>query len=402
MPLLRRYRNQWLRKALFFLTTAWFLIDIIRFHSLSFSGDRRVSHGSASSPRVFIASTHWNNEHILRNYWNQAVLDLVDYFGSNNTFVSVYESGSWDDSKGALRDLQEKLKAVDARHKVVLDDTTHEDEITQGPGARGDGWIDTPRGKKELRRIPYLSRLRNLSLKPLEELAEEGIYFDKILFLNDVVFTLEDTLTLLNTNSGLYAAACSLDFSKAPNYYDTFALRDSEGHEAVMSTWPYFRAAHSRSALKHNQPVPVSSCWNGMVFMDAAPFYSEPALRFRGISDSLALSHLEGSECCLIHQDNPKSRTHGVYVNPNVKVGYNWEAYEKMNIPGYRMPFLQYLYATWENRVRRWFSTDWFKMRIVKSRVRSWERSAKHRSEAGIDCLINEMQVLVNNGWAHV
>ena len=69
---------------------------------------------------------------------------------------------------------------------------------------------------------------------------------------------------LLNTNEGEYAAACSLDFSKPPKYYDTFALRDADGLEHAMQTWPYFRSSKSRSAMKRSKPVPVSSCWNGM------------------------------------------------------------------------------------------------------------------------------------------
>lgn len=73
-----------------------------------------------------------------------------------------------------------------------------------------------------------------------------------------------DIFALLNTNNGEYAAACALDFSKPPLYYDTFALRDWEGHEHVMQTWPYFRAEESRRALKDSRPVPVSSCWNGV------------------------------------------------------------------------------------------------------------------------------------------
>jgi hypothetical protein len=71
-------------------------------------------------------------------------------------------------------------------------------------------------------------------------------------------------MTLLNTNQGEYAAACSLDFSKPPRYYDTFALRDSDGHKHLMQTWPYFRSSKSRAAMKSMSPVPVKSCWNGM------------------------------------------------------------------------------------------------------------------------------------------
>lgn len=73
-----------------------------------------------------------------------------------------------------------------------------------------------------------------------------------------------DVFALLDTNHGDYAAACSVDFSKPPNYYDTFALRDAAGHEAVSSTWPFFRDAATRYAMKHFAPIQVKSCWNGI------------------------------------------------------------------------------------------------------------------------------------------
>ena len=113
------------------------------------------------------------------------MLDLVDYFGAENVYVSIYESGSWDDSKQALRVLDNDLERKGVRRTVRLNDTTHADEMKQ-PAT--DGWIETPRGKKELRRIPYLSKLRNLALEPLND-SSDGARFDKVLFLNDVVFT---------------------------------------------------------------------------------------------------------------------------------------------------------------------------------------------------------------------
>ncbi|KAL9070523.1 MAG: hypothetical protein Q9161_004820 [Pseudevernia consocians] len=273
--------------------------------------------------KIFITSIHWNNEPILRSNWNQAVLELVDYFGVEDVYVSVYESGSWDNTKEALRLLDDDLERKGVRRTVTLNETTHADEMKQ-PAT--DGWIQTPRGKKELRRIPYLSRLRNLALEPLNYL-EDGTKFDKVLFLNDVVFTTEDVTTLLATRDGDYSAACSLDFAKPPHYYDTFALRDNDGHEAVTSIFPYFRSKSSRSAMISGHPVPVQSCWNGIVAFDAAPFYDPNRLKFRGVPDSLALHHVEGSECCLIHVDNPLTQSHGVWLNPNVRVGYSPEAY---------------------------------------------------------------------------
>lgn len=240
-------------------------------------------------------------------------------------------------------------------------------------------------------------------MEPLHSLAQEGIFFDKILFLNDVVFALDDVLMLLRTNHGHYAATCSLDFSKPPRFYDTFALRDSEGHEAIMSTWPYFRSHASRDAVKQGDPVPVSSCWNGMVFMKADSFYSKDThLRFRGIPDSLASSHLEASECCLIHHDNPLSLDDGVFVNSFVRVGYNKPAYDAMNGIRGELSLFGYLYGAWANRILRWSTTEWFKKRVVKRRLDQWQSLHGTQGETGVNCLINEMQVLVGNGWAHV
>lgn len=336
------------------------------------------------------------------------MIELVKEIGKENVYVSVQESGSWDDSKGALRELDAKLEELGVKKRIVLDPTTHADEIAKPPAE--EGWIHTPRvgeGEKELRRIPYLARLRNEVMQPFYELQGNGSEkFDKVLWLNDVVFTTQDVKNLLATRGGEYAAACSLDFSKPNGHlYDTFALRDFEGREQVMSKWPYFRARESRRAVKANHPVPVASCWNGMVVMDAAPFYnSANPLAFRGIRDSLADSHLEGSECCLIHADNPLSRTHGVWINPSVRVGYNPLAYAAVN-PAGDGPWVStfgILYGSWVNRLKRWCTTTWLKEMVVKRRVQAWGLESDENVERGPFCLINEMQVLIWNGWAHV
>ena len=57
----------------------------------------------------------------------------------------------------------------------------------------------------------------------------------------------------------------------------------------------------------------------------------------------------------------------------------------------------------WRNRLRRWLTTVWFKEYMVSRRVRNWAaQDPQLRQEGGMHCLINEMQVLISNGWAHV
>ncbi|RDA96042.1 hypothetical protein CP533_5813 [Ophiocordyceps camponoti-saundersi (nom. inval.)] len=408
------------------------LLEVLWIHDKLASGDQqRMSLTGRPHQRIYIASMHFNNGDMLRNHWNDAVIRLTEEFGSANVFVSILESGSWDDSKELLRGLAKELERRGVPHRVEISDVTHHDEIAKED--KGVGWIDTPRKRRELRRITYLAKLRNKTIQDLLDLSEKGTSFDKVLFLNDVVFTTEDVLKLLNTNGGDYGAACSLDFSKPPQYYDTFALRDAEGNGHAMQTWPYLGARLSRNALvNHLDAVPVMSCWNGigmagrilptpgpdsphtlretdkqakpfacLVAMPAEPFVSSTRLRFRGISDSLAAYHLEGSECCLIHADNPLSKSLGVYINPRVRVGYNLAAYEATHRGAAWVSAWGIFEGLWLNRIRRWtkFTLDRV---VVNRRVKRWEEEQAGNHELGKFCLINEMQVLADNGWAHV
>lgn len=214
----------------------------------------------------------------------------------------------------------------------------------------------------------------------------------------------QDIRKLLATRDGNYAAACALDFSKPPAFYDTFALRDFKGHEAATTAWPYFRSRVSREALKHGKPTPVESCWNGVVAMDAKPFYQTPRLTFRGVPDSLAKLHVEGSECCLIHTDNPLSREQGVWVNPNVRVGYNERAYREVNPEGLStwMSVFSIARGLWTNRLSRWSTSPLLKEWVIRRRIEQWKEKHPNNHETGSSCLINEMQILTSYGWAHV
>ena len=136
--------------------------------------------------------------------------------------------------------------------------------------------------------------------------------------------------------------------------------------------------------------------------MPAESFTSSTPLRFRGIPDSLAISHLEGSECCLIHADNPLSAQKGVYLNPNVRLGYDGSSFDTVRPIQYWLSFWQIARALWENRLRRWTTSPIFKESVVHKRVQKWKNLNKQNHEPGEFCLIDEMQVLVAAGWKHV
>lgn len=137
--------------------------------------------------------------------------------------------------------------------------------------------------------------------------------------------------------------------------------------------------------------------------MRAQPFVVEQPLRFRGLPDSLAEYHLEASECCLIHADNPLSRDLGVYLNPQVRVGYNTDAYVATHPPsGSWVSAWEIFRGLWASRLLRWTyrteTRDW----IVNRRLQKWAAEDERNVEPGEFCAINEMQVLRENGWAHV
>lgn len=139
--------------------------------------------------------------------------------------------------------------------------------------------------------------------------------------------------------------------------------------------------------------------------MDAAPFYEEKhPLSFRGVPDSLALHHVEGSECCLIHVDNPLTPSKGVWLNPHVRVGYNPDAYQLVHGEAYYGWFtpLRICLKLWENRFKRWFTSPLPKDWTISARLRAWSSEGPNRVEPGGMCLVDEMQVIVANGWAHV
>ena len=136
--------------------------------------------------------------------------------------------------------------------------------------------------------------------------------------------------------------------------------------------------------------------------MPAGPFVARSPLRFRGIPDSLAASHLEGSECCLIHTDNPLRHEKRTFVNPSVRVAYSAEAYDAVQSRQSLLSFWRVLRALWRNRVRRWTTLPWLTKWKVRSRVGRWKRLNGQVEDVGEACIVDEMQVLDKRGWAHV
>jgi hypothetical protein len=212
-----------------------------------------------------------------------------------------------------------------------------------------------------VKRITYLAEVRNHALHPLELLhrtqpvsemisnvthsAFAGtMKFDKLLFLNDVVFEPKDAADLLfATNVGpdgrtRYHATCAMDFINSFKFYDRFAMRDNEALQVGLPFFPFFTSGGEKAEsfddiMAGSDAVRVKSCWGGMVAFEAKWFQRQELkrgldpLRFRSEPDVF----WDASECCLIHADlqHLVQQTHGkgvradIFVNPFIRVAYD-------------------------------------------------------------------------------
>ncbi|RAH53748.1 hypothetical protein BO85DRAFT_151409 [Aspergillus piperis CBS 112811] len=280
--------------------------------------------GNPHNETVFIAAILYDPDGKLANgRWGHDLLHLINLLGEENVFLSLYENGSGIRGQSALRDLEDRLPC-NTSIQIELDL-----DLTAFPT------VTIPGGGERVKRTDYLAEMRNRALWPLDE--HPGIVFDKILYLNDVIFDPIDVLHLLfSTNvdeNGVaqYRAACAVDFINAFKFYDTYATRDLEGYGIGLQFFPWFTSAglgsSRKDVLEGKDAVRVRSCWGGMVAFDAKYFQRrDHPVRFRADPDLF----YDGSECCIIHadiQDPPLDHTEtadtGIYMNPFVRVAYD-------------------------------------------------------------------------------
>ncbi|KAJ5739978.1 hypothetical protein N7533_012762 [Penicillium manginii] len=285
--------------------------------------------GNPHEQKVFIAASLYDRDgELARGQWGAQLIQLIEFLGAGNVYVSIYENDSGEEGRAALRELEQRILSDKS---IVFED--HLDLKTIPT-------VTIPGGETRVKRIEYLAQVRNKALKPLTE--NPDIRYDKILYLNDILFDPVDALQLLfSTNVddhgfAQYRAACAVDFDNPFKFYDTYATRDLQGYSMGLPFFPWFSTAGNgdsrNDVLQGKDAVRVRSCWGGMVAFDAKFFQPSPSspevtpVRFRSGPDLF----WEASECCLIHADIQDPQTDvesitdtGVYMNPYVRVAYD-------------------------------------------------------------------------------
>lgn len=295
--------------------------------------------GYHTGEKIFIAANFYNNERILP-YWTREMGKVITYLGTDNVYVSIYESYSRDRTPEMLEEFSKTLRSMNVRHTLIL-----RDESIKKPSPM----------RTNNARIVFLSALRNKAMEPLYKMAS----FDRVLFSNDVYVEAESVIALLKARNGDWDQVCGLDFN-VWGLYDAWVIRDRLGG-LVSSTWPYLIEEVGARAIEHGQPAPVFSCWNGITALRADPFYTPeqrrnrtsklsheelkpalpkshpmyepwahippheaPPLRFRPSAPNECFS----SECFLVSYDFRRQfLLDKIYVVPTVLVAYEWDLY---------------------------------------------------------------------------
>ncbi|KAJ4145289.1 hypothetical protein LMH87_004144 [Akanthomyces muscarius] len=300
--------------------------------------------------QIFIVASMYDKDgSLLGGQWGQQLLDVVNLIGPENAFVSIYENNNAPAGSAALYNFRQRLPCrSDLAHEQHVD-------LSQFPN------ITMPDGSERMKRLAYLTELRNRAMRPLDRFNESVGAFDKVLFLNDVYYRPIDAAQLLfSTNADdsghtHYLSACAMDYDSPGIFYDSYATRDAQGYEVGSQEYPVFTTAGNaisrHDMLGNTDAVRVSACWSGMVAMQArwvqntnstslptpnfqdvaahiidpdAPMPVEVPIRFRYEPEIFA----DSCECCLFLADvTTVARKAGAidtetFLNPYVRVTY--------------------------------------------------------------------------------
>ncbi|KAJ7630355.1 cryptococcal mannosyltransferase 1-domain-containing protein [Roridomyces roridus] len=213
-----------------------------------------------------------NNQAVLP-HWTKQMARYINYAGVDNVFVSILESNSDDATGQILEQFDAQLADMGVARRIITHDATPHDD-----------------------RISFLSAVRNRVLEPL---IEKGGY-DRVLFSNDVFIEAEAIVELIKTRDGDWDFVCGLDFGPW-GLYDQWVIRDRLGR-TLSTNWPYFFEDAGLHAILREEPVPVFTCWNGIVAFKADPLIPV-SLRTPGRLSTSPLS-------------NPLPSSHPAYPQP--------------------------------------------------------------------------------------
>lgn len=164
--------------------------------------------------KYFFAINLHDNQEILPQMMGN-IIELISYIAPQNLFLSIFESGSNDQTKEILDKFIKIITPLSIKYQIFT----------------------SPLSKTEqMNRIEYLAYVRNMALEPLfksievlsanSKFIEDQVEYDAVLFLNDVYYCANDILELFYQqalNDAHIVAGMDYDAPNGlPMFYDTW------------------------------------------------------------------------------------------------------------------------------------------------------------------------------------
>jgi hypothetical protein len=276
----------------------------------------------------------------------------------DNVFVSFMENGSTDKTIDLLKEFESSL---DVPSKFSYCGLKSAGSWVLGK-ILGEHYAKKLFKMMPLIRYIRMAAIRNSALLPLKEKPFANNLPTKVIFLNDIFVTAEELLELISTNHGNYDMVCPLDFYY--QFYDVLVARDSDGFW-FSGFYPFTRHPESQLLMRENKPFKVMACWNGVIIMDADGFLQHN-ISFRGsVNNKKDKCECVQSECLLLCLDFYRAGFREIYVNPQVRVSYEWKYYMLHSLPIvkraveiYQSYFYQFAEEDSLSEYERYYRTD--------------------------------------------
>jgi len=359
-----------------------FLIELLLFFSINIimfinrikiwiylnNKEKTLPVSSSKNITFYITAMVVNMEGIIVNFIEE-MKKLIYYLGKENVIISIVENG---DSRDKTRDYLKEFKTYLDKNKIINKFILR--KVIEDPRKK-----IRPFRKYGPLRIKFYSELRNKCLDFIYEIPNLNFDNTKIIFFNDIYYKYEDIIELISTNNEDYDAVCALDFDNY--FYDRWVSIDLDGN-SFLKNFPFIINKEAQDQILNHKPVRVFSCWNGVIVFTAAPLKNKN-LQFRykkknvkkkyKINNCLKTNY--ESECTYLHIDLFNLGYSKKFVNPDVKVSYEYKYYFKRKYHTFFKDIKSYfsLYLKSFKFKRNKFMSDYKSKKIeFNSMVQNW------------------------------
>ena len=140
-------------------------------------------------PSLYVASINSRSPLADPRAWIRGVERIAASVGGDRVYVSIYEKIVERDHLDALDQLKRNLRLLGVQYSFVTAPEMNPNQYDPTWTAQG---LPVPPNATSY--VSHLANLRNMALRPMIELAMQDIRFDRILFLEDIAFTVRARL----------------------------------------------------------------------------------------------------------------------------------------------------------------------------------------------------------------